>query len=61
MVAELRKGYFLGDRLLRPAMVEVAVPSEASAGSSPANATGSDGSDGSNDADRSDGAEGKLS
>jgi molecular chaperone GrpE len=28
VVAELRKGYFLGDRLLRPAMVEVAVPVE---------------------------------
>jgi molecular chaperone GrpE len=34
VVAELRRGYKLHDRLLRPAMVKVAVPAEAAAASS---------------------------
>jgi molecular chaperone GrpE len=32
VVAELRRGYVMHDRLLRPAMVKVALPAEASAG-----------------------------
>jgi molecular chaperone GrpE (heat shock protein) len=31
VVEELRRGYFLHDRLLRPSMVRVAVPAEAPA------------------------------
>jgi hypothetical protein len=31
VVAELRRGYHLNERLLRPALVEVAVPAEGSA------------------------------
>jgi molecular chaperone GrpE len=41
VVAELRKGYKLHDRLLRPAMVKVAVPAETAA--APAGSTGEEG------------------
>ena len=32
VVAEFQRGYWLNDRLLRPAMVKVAVPPEAASG-----------------------------
>jgi molecular chaperone GrpE len=44
VVAELRKGYKLHDRLLRPAMVKVAVPAEtAAAPAAPGGSTGEEG------------------